>query len=324
MITIRPSTDRDHAEIVTIGNGVNSDRLSRSVEGFRSAIRSQPPAASAQSYVAEAGGKVVGHLWLNRLIYVPNPHVWYADIQVHPGAQARGIGGQLYEFLLDCLADHRAQHVHAHVREDLSVARRFVRRRGFRETGHGDRPSRLEVRIANTEPGRKAAERLKGEGVQISRLEELGGTEEEVLRDLHRLTNETYADIPSSRQWTFMPFDEWQRLRTEAGERPDMVWVAKEGGGVVGLATLLHSHEGSAYAGHTGVARTHRGRGIARALKHCQVTWARRHGVDYLCTENDVENAPMLRINTDMGYRPLPADDEVIKNLGVDGREEGG
>ena len=70
--------------------------------------------------------------------------------------------------------------------------------------------------------------------------------------------------------------------------------------------------------------RTHRGRGITRALKHYQVTWARRHGVPYLFTENNVENAPMLLINTDMGYRPLPIDLEVIKNLGVDGRDERG
>ncbi len=41
-------------------------------------------------------------------------------------------------------------------------------------------------------------------------------------------------------------------------------------------------------------------------------------------TENDVENVPMLRINTDMGYRPLPADVEAIRNLDVDGREERG
>lgn len=239
MVAIHPSTDRDHTEIVAIGNGINPDWMARSVEDFRAAIRSQPPAASAQSYVAEAGGKVVGHLWRNRLIYVPNPHVWYADIQVPPGARGQGIGSRLYEFLLDRLTDHQAQLVHAHVREDLPVARRFVRRRGFRETGHGDRPSRLEVSSANTEPGRQAAERLEREGIRISTLEELSGDGEEVLHGIHELVNETYADIPSSEEWTSIPFGEWQRLRTEAEERSDMVWVAVEDGRVVGVGTLL-------------------------------------------------------------------------------------
>jgi len=324
MITIRPSADRDHAEIVTIGNSVNPDRLPRSVEDFRAAIRSQPPAASAQSYVAEAGGKVVGHLWLNRLIYVPNPHVWYTELLVHPNVQGQGIGGQLYEFLLDRPAAHQAQRVRAHVREDLPVARNFAAHRGFQETGHGDRPSRLDVHTADTDAGQWAAERLEREGVRIATLTELSDDQADVLHGIHALVNETYVDIPSSDEWMFIPFDEWQRLRAEEGERSDMVWVAVEGAKVIGVATLLQRHENSASAGHTGVAKPHRGRGIARALKHCQVTWAQRHGVDYLCTENDVENAPMLRINTDMGYRPLPADVEVIKNLGVDGRDERG
>jgi len=205
--------------------------------------------------------------------------------------------------------------VHAHVREDLPVVRRFAQDREFRETGHGDRPSRLDVGTANTESGRQAAERLGREGIRIATLDELGDTDEDVLRGFHELSNETYADTPRSDEWTFIPFDEWQRLRTEAGERSDMVWVAIDARRIVGFASLLQRHESSAYAGYTGVARSHRGRGIARALKHYQVDWARRHGIDHLFTENDVENAPMLRINTGMGYRPLPADVEVIKDL---------
>jgi len=201
---------------------------------------------------------VIGHLWLNRLIYVPSPHVWYADIQVYPGAQPRGIASQLYEFLLNRLAAHQAQHVHAHVREDLPVARNFAAHRGFQETGHGNRPSRLDVRTANTEPGRQAAERLEREGIRISWLEELSGDGEEVLHGIHELVNETYADIPSSDEWTSIPFGEWQRLRTEAGERSDMDWVAVEDGRLVGVGTLLQRQESAAYAGHTGVANAPR------------------------------------------------------------------
>jgi len=318
MITIRPSTDRDHAEIVTIGNSVNPDRLPRSVEDFRSAIRRQPPLASAQSYVAETGGRVVGHLWLNRLIYVPNPHVWYTELLVHPNVQGQGIGGQLYEFLLDRLAAHQAQRVRAHVREDLPVAWNFAAHRGFQETGHGDRPSRPDVHTADTDAGRRAAERLEREGVRIATLTELSDDQADVLHGIHELVNETYADIPSSDEWTSIPFGEWQRLRTEAGERRDMVWVAVEDGRVVGVGTLLQRQESAADAGQTGVARTHRGRGIARALKHSHVDWARRHGVDYLFTENDVGNVPMLHINADIGYQPLPTDIEVIRDLGGD------
>lgn len=320
MITIRPSTDRDHAEIVTIGNSINPDRMARSVEDFRAAIRSQPPAASAQSYVSAAGGKVVGHLWLNRLIYVPNPHSWSMEVEVHPAAQGRGVGSQLFTFALDQLMEHHAESVRGCVRDDHPVARSFAAHRGFRETGLVDRPSRLEVRSAKTALSRKAAERVRQGCIRIATLEELGETED-VLRRIHALENETYPDMPGSDERTSMPYEEWRRVQVERGARPNMVWVAKDRDRGVGVARLLPRPGRCAFNTYTGVARSHRGRGIARALKHYQIEWARRHGVDYLFTENDVSNTPMLRINTDFGYRPLPANLEVVKDLGAGNRE---
>ncbi len=108
------------------------------------------------------------------------------------------------------------------------------------------------------------------EGIRISTLEELSGDGEEVFHGIHELVNETCADIPSSDEWTSIPFGEWQRLRTEAGERSDKVWAAVEDGRVVGVGTLLQRQESAAYAGHTGVARTHRGRdsGCPSDIRH--------------------------------------------------------
>ncbi len=73
-ISIRLSTEEDHAAIADIANALSPDQPPLTVERYRAALRSQPPEASAQSFVAEVGSHVVGRLWLNRLIYVPNPH----------------------------------------------------------------------------------------------------------------------------------------------------------------------------------------------------------------------------------------------------------
>ncbi len=319
IVTIRPSTEADHAAVAEIANALYPDRPPLTVERYRAAIRSQPPEALAQSFVAEVDGRVAGHLWFNRLLYIPNPHSWYMELDVHPGAQGCGVGGQVYQFALDRLVDHEAETIRTYVREDHRVAKAFAARRGFRETGFADRPSRLEVRSAKTESSRKASERVQHEGIRIATLEEVGETED-VLRRIHALITETEADMPSSEERTAMAYKEWQRVRVEEGERPDMVWVAIDGGRVVGTAPLVPRPGRSAFNYFTGVARSHRGRGIARALKHHQVEWAQRHGVDYLVTENDVSNVPMLRINADLGYRPLPANLEVVKVLGVGDR----
>jgi len=315
VVTIRPSTREDHAAIAEIANALYPDRPPLTAERYRAAIRSQPPEASAQSFVVEVDGRIVGHLWLHRLLYVPNPHSWYMELEVHPAVQGRGVGSQMYQFALDRLADRGAETIRTYVRDDHPVARAFAAHRGFRETGLADRPSRLDVRSTNTELSRKAVERVRQEGIRIATLEELGETED-VLRRVHALITETEADMPSSEERTPMPYEEWQRVRVEEGERPDMTWVALDGGRVVGIAPLVPRPGHSAFNRWTGVARSHRGRGIARALKHHQIEWAQRHGVGYLFTENDVSNTSMLRINTDLGYQPLPASLEVVKNLG--------
>ena len=52
-----------------------------------------------------------------------------------------------------------------------------------------------------------------------------------------------------------------------------------------------------------------RGRGIALALKGEAIGWAIRHGLAYLETGNDPDNAPMRAVNARLGFRPRP--DEV-------------
>jgi GNAT superfamily N-acetyltransferase len=52
------------------------------------------------------------------------------------------------------------------------------------------------------------------------------------------------------------------------------------------------------------VKRAWRGRGIARALKAAQITWARANGYTELHTRNEQRNEPIRRLNESFGYRP--------------------
>lgn len=203
-VSILLSTEEDHAAIADIANALSPDQPLLTVERYQAVLRSQPPEASAQSFVAEVGGQVVGHLWLNRLIYVPNPRSWYMEVEVHPAAQGRGVGSQMFQFALDQLTEHHAESVRASVREDHPLASAFAAHRDFCQTGLADRPSRLEVRSAKTELSRKATERVRHGGIRIATLEELGETED-VLRRIHALENETYPDMPGSCAWMLTP-----------------------------------------------------------------------------------------------------------------------
>ena len=59
--------------------------------------------------------------------------------------------------------------------------------------------------------------------------------------------------------------------------------------------------------GFTAVVRSHRGRGIATALKGTQLAWAAGHGYRELVTYTQEGNEPMRAINEKLGYRERPA-----------------
>ncbi len=58
--------------------------------------------------------------------------------------------------------------------------------------------------------------------------------------------------------------------------------------------------------GFTGVLCAYRGQHLALALKLLSISVARSYNVDFLYTNNDSTNAPMLAINRRLGYRESP------------------
>ena len=76
---------------------------------------------------------------------------------------------------------------------------------------------------------------------------------------------------------------------------------------MVGLAAVGYFKEtNSMYNMMTGVDPAYRGRRIALALKLLTIRLARQYAADYIRTNNDSDNAPMLAINRKLGYQPVP------------------
>jgi GNAT superfamily N-acetyltransferase len=122
---------------------------------------------------------------------------------------------------------------------------------------------------------------------------------------LHKLIVEGLDDVPGALAEDVPTLEAWVEWQRAPSRRPDFLVIALDAGEPVGYAQLhVYPHVG--YHGFTVVARSHRGRGIARALKEELIRRAQARGLDRLLTNSNEANLPMRSLNAELGYVPGP------------------
>jgi GNAT superfamily N-acetyltransferase len=117
---------------------------------------------------------------------------------------------------------------------------------------------------------------------------------------------EVSQDVPGDESFEAMTLADWSaRFWRTALVDDDCSLVAYVGDELAGLTMLrVDRPTGRAHNNITGVRRQHRRRGLARLLKSHSLHRAGELGATVAATENDETNAPMLAVNTGLGYRP--------------------
>jgi len=160
-----------------------------------------------------------------------------------------------------------------------------------------------------------ARQKMKAAGVTMLTLDV--DSDPNKMQKVYDLTNESEQDIPTTVPIRTLPYDDWYRLWFGSpGIRLDRVWIARIGEEVVGISMVeIPPGRGTSWTSYTGVAKRARGRGIARALKYETVAQAIELGLTRIRTSNDGDNAPILHINSEMGYAPLDPMIELHREL---------
>jgi GNAT superfamily N-acetyltransferase len=224
---------------------------------------------------------------------------------VLPSWRRRGLGSALLERCLDYARTLQAAKAIAFVREDDDESLAFGERRGFVVT---DRVVSLALDLDPDPPAP-----VIPPGIEITELDDTG------LEEAYEVFAEGAADIPAvGNAGDVSPFDEWV---LQLAAHP-LTLVALDGGRVVGYADLeLRNAEQRLLDNNlTAVRRSHRGRGIAQALKRTQIGWATEHGYRRVVTATHAANEPMRRLNEKLGYHELPAQLDLSLTLDADGR----
>jgi GNAT superfamily N-acetyltransferase len=235
------------------------------------------------------------------------PAVAFLLVTVPREHRRRGAGSALLEASTAWAAERRLRTLEGPVPEDDPQAIAFAERRGFAEVGRNGRLvlelSSIEAPLVDAPPG-----------VEVVTWAE----RPDLARGMYEVAVEAFADIPGEEDDEMETFDDWlEHHMSGSGDKPEATFVAVAGDEVVGYAKFSLTAARPEVATHdmTGVKRAWRGRGVARALKHAEIAWAKTAGFERLVTQNEMRNAPIRHLNERLGYKPAPGRIYVQKPL---------
>lgn len=267
--------------------------------------RAVPPRAHRRAWVAEDEGGVVAFAEAEFEWSTERHDIGALWLVVRPDRRRRGIGSELYRRAVEHLTSHNAHELRTWAAEDDGGE--FVEHRGFT-------PSRKE-RISAVDPRSVDTARTRDlpAGVCIVSLASLLDR----LPDVHRLYAEASADMPADHAESNLLLDEW--LEGTIGDpnldRDTSVVVLVDDHPAALSWVYVDERHGRADHDLTGTARRFRRRGLARLAKLAVIERAAARGVTTLTTENDSENAGMLAINDELGFRPFAVVTEWVRPL---------
>ena len=206
----------------------------------------------------------------------------------------------------------------ARVRDGFDRELTTLQRLGYREERRM-RMSELDL-VANRSHLLETRERRRREmrekGVELHVL--AADPDPDKRRKLYRLVIESEKDIPTTVPWRELSFEEWISFWFDppTNVREDWFWIAREGAEIVGASVLdMPVVRGIPWTAYTCTSRAVRGRGIASALKYESIGQALELGHERVRTTNDADNAPILRVNQEMGYRLVAPFIELHRTL---------
>ena len=221
---------------------------------------------------------------------------------VDPQHRRQGIGSALYEQIDQFVRAHQATRLFCKIYEKSSDSLPFAEQRGF-QIRNQMFMSRIDLATFDETRFAGLIESVEATGIRFSTLEAEGNTPH-ARRQLYEINRIASVDDPSATDTGFEPFEDYAKTILDASwfQRAGQ-FMAFDGEKAVGLSAVSYFPEINAvWSMRTGVARTHRGRKIAQALKLLTIQYARETRAEYLNTINDSLNEPMLAINGKLGF----------------------
>jgi RimJ/RimL family protein N-acetyltransferase len=143
-------------------------------------------------------------------------------------------------------------------------------------------------------------QRCSREGIVLTTMAELGDLDANHRR-LYELNRTCSADIPERGE--FYTYEQYLAQRIERDYSASTTVIALDDGTWVGMSAASdHRDDGYFFNEMTGVIRSHRGRGIALAMKVTLIDLVRELGVPEIRTFHHPDNEAPICLNRKLGY----------------------
>lgn len=300
---IRDYTQGDAAALAALFRANQPPKLYvPTAAGLAHRLAHLPARARQRIWLVEREGEVVAAARASFNWRAAEEGIGRVEVEVLRAWRRRGLGAELLE-----LAE-------AHLRQN------GARRIGCAVLGHPD-GLRFASRHGYAETRRETFSWLEPQPVVLDvpagvRLLPLGSLLDRA-EEVWRLETEAIGDVPADVPWMTVGFDEWVEETLEAPDLDlDGSVFAEIDGQLASYALVSVDRErGLAWNEMTGTAHAFRRRGLARLVKLASIQWASGAGIRAISTGNDDENAGMLALNRELGYRPLLEAVELAKRL---------
>jgi len=193
----------------------------------------------------------------------------------------------------------------AWVRECYPDAIQFAQKAGFQKQLSSS-PWQLNLSDTESSDFQPVLDKVDALGIEITTLAMEKQKDSECLTKLHDLRTQLDKDVPGMETSPPMSYEAFVREVEAQNSLADAFFIARKEDEYLGMSCLiLHSTDAKALnQTTTGVRSDYRSLGIATALKWHGINYARTHGYGSIHTYMDGTNAPMIKLNEKLGFRP--------------------